>query len=149
MNKSELIEAINSTIVANGQKGITAESLNLILNEIANASGGSGGVIVYMGNMDVATLTLSQTEEQKALNAEAFRQIKEGAGIVAIDMSEIIMEDMGMTITYRVISNSVGYVPAETAIAMGMQDEIVILYSENSGDIMLLSDGTIELMPAE
>lgn len=45
MTKQEIIEAINSTIIANGQKGITAESLNLILNEIVDNSGeaGSGG----------------------------------------------------------------------------------------------------------
>lgn len=44
MTKQEIIEAINSTIVANGQKGITAESLNNILNEMVNATpeGGSG-----------------------------------------------------------------------------------------------------------
>lgn len=65
MTKAEIIEAINSTIVANGQKGITAESLSLILTEIVNMSGegGSGGgsgdgalrVIVpeifFLGNM--------------------------------------------------------------------------------------------------
>jgi hypothetical protein len=43
MTKPEIIEAINSTIVPNGQKGITAESLNNILNEMANATYGGGG----------------------------------------------------------------------------------------------------------
>lgn len=45
MTKQEMLDAINSTIVANGQKGITAESLNNILNEMVNATpeGGSGG----------------------------------------------------------------------------------------------------------
>lgn len=38
MNKSEIVEAINSTIVSNGQKGISAESLNLILNEMINVT---------------------------------------------------------------------------------------------------------------
>lgn len=38
MNKSEIVEAINSTIVSNGQKGISAESLNLILNEMVNVT---------------------------------------------------------------------------------------------------------------
>ena len=42
MTKAEIIEAINSTIVANGQKGITAESLKLILTEIVNAAGEGG-----------------------------------------------------------------------------------------------------------
>lgn len=43
MSKQEILEAINSTIVANGQKGITAESLNLILNEMVESSGEAGG----------------------------------------------------------------------------------------------------------
>ena len=44
MTKNEIIEAINATIVTNGQKGITAESLANILLEMVNATpeGGSG-----------------------------------------------------------------------------------------------------------
>lgn len=51
MSKQEILEAINNTIVANGQKGITAESLNLILNEMVESSGeggsGEGAIRVY------------------------------------------------------------------------------------------------------
>jgi hypothetical protein len=44
MTKQEIIEAINSTMVGNGIKGITAESLRLILTAIAeNAGGGAAG----------------------------------------------------------------------------------------------------------
>lgn len=45
MTKQEILEAINATIVTNGQKGITAESLANILTEMTNAAGegGSGG----------------------------------------------------------------------------------------------------------
>lgn len=45
MNKTEIKECINNTIVPNGEQGITAESLNLILNEMVDNSGepGSGG----------------------------------------------------------------------------------------------------------
>lgn len=52
MSKQELLEAINSTVVTNGQKGITAESLNLILNEMVESSGeggsGSGALRILM-----------------------------------------------------------------------------------------------------
>ena len=52
MSKQDILEAINSTIVANGQKGITAESLNLILNEMVESSGeggsGSGALRILM-----------------------------------------------------------------------------------------------------
>lgn len=45
MNKDEIKEAIASTIVENGQKGITATALANLLNEIVDAagSGGTGG----------------------------------------------------------------------------------------------------------
>lgn len=52
MSKQEILDAINSTIVTNGQKGITAESLNLILNEMVESSGeggsGSGALRILM-----------------------------------------------------------------------------------------------------
>ena len=45
MNKTEIKQCINETIVPNNEHGITAESLNLILNEMVDNSGeaGSGG----------------------------------------------------------------------------------------------------------
>ena len=43
MTKEELKEAINATIVENGQKGITAQVLADILNEIVESSGSGGG----------------------------------------------------------------------------------------------------------
>lgn len=43
MTKEEIIEAINSTIVANGQKGITAQSLNNILTMMTENAGEGGG----------------------------------------------------------------------------------------------------------
>lgn len=50
MTKQEVLDAINATIVANGQKGITAESLNNILTEMVNAAGegGSGALRIMM-----------------------------------------------------------------------------------------------------
>ena len=38
MNKQELQAMIDSTIVPNKKKGITAESLRLVLSEMANAT---------------------------------------------------------------------------------------------------------------
>lgn len=62
MSKSELKDAINSTIIPNGQKGITAESLNNILTEMVDAageggsSGGDGGIVrvpfLFMGTSE-------------------------------------------------------------------------------------------------
>lgn len=46
MTKEEIKEAIASTIVENGQKGITATALANLLNEIVDAAGSGGGSIV-------------------------------------------------------------------------------------------------------
>lgn len=84
MNKQELIAAINETISANGQKGITAESLANILTEMVNAAGegGSGGgsasgsstELIKISNYEVTEqgVIISTTEEDAAHNAEVF-----------------------------------------------------------------------------
>lgn len=84
MTKQEIIEAINSTIVANGQKGITAESLNNVLTEMVNATpeGGSGegsGVLMLQANMDDAG-NLIFTDEQIANNRAIFNHVSEKYG---------------------------------------------------------------------
>lgn len=77
MTKQEILDAINATIVTNGQKGITAESLANILTEIVNAVGeGSGGVggeyiDMTMANPEDSTST-ELTAEAKAHNAEVY-----------------------------------------------------------------------------
>lgn len=43
MSKQELLESINSTIVKNGNKGITAETLSNVLIEMVESSGEGGG----------------------------------------------------------------------------------------------------------
>lgn len=85
MNKQELIAAINETISANGQKGITAESLANILTEMVNAApeGGSGGgsssgssnsETINISNYEVTEqgILISTTEEDAAHNAEVY-----------------------------------------------------------------------------
>ena len=76
MNKEEIIEAINSTIVTNGQKGITAESLANILIEMASATpegGGNGSLVVYIPiTADMFGVDVPLTSEQQAHNAEVY-----------------------------------------------------------------------------
>ena len=55
MNKQELQTMIDSTIVPNKKKGITAESLRLVLKEMASATNEGGGsdvevLTVYAAN---------------------------------------------------------------------------------------------------
>lgn len=150
MNKQEIIEAINSTIMPNGQKGITAEALANILIEMANASGGGGGgVTVYVGMVDAETGAVTLTDEQKALNAEAFRQIKEGNRLVIVDMSELMSAQYGSQVGASSVAMGAVHFPPETAALLGMPDEFVAFSSEMFGDVTLLADGTIEIMMPE
>lgn len=151
MNKQDIIEAINSTIMPNGQKGITAEALANILIEMANASGsgGSGGVTVYLGMVDAETGAVTLTDEQKALNAEAFRQIKEGNRLVIVDMSEFMSAEYGAQVGASAVAMGAVHFPPETAALFGMPDEFVAFSSEMFGDVTLLADGAIEIMMPE
>lgn len=70
MTKEELKEAIASTIVENGQKAITAESLANLLNEIVDAAG-SGGT----GGGAVTIMIDDSNAAPNEKNAEAFATI--------------------------------------------------------------------------
>ena len=149
MNKQEIIEAISSTIVANGQKGITAEALANILIEMANASGGGGaGAVVYVGTADVSTGTLSQTAEQKLHNAEVFQLVKRSEGPVSlfVDMADPYAQEGLVMKGYRSCAG-VTYVPQETASLIGLPNEVVVF--DMDGEFLLSSDGTVESMPIE
>lgn len=78
MTKAEIIEAINNTIVPNGEKAITAESLANLLIEMANATpeggsgGGSGSGVFNIAMGDPETGELSEAE--KANNIAIYNQ---------------------------------------------------------------------------
>lgn len=80
MTKEEILELIDSTIQPNEQKGITASTLQNVLKEMAQSSGGgsdsgSDGVL-YIKYPPLDGTELS--EEDKAINAETFAKIKAG-----------------------------------------------------------------------
>ena len=101
MTKEEIIEAINSTIVANGQKGITAESLANLLIEMASAtpeggSGGSGGLIFYLGLPNDDFTEFSLTEEERAHNVNMYNTfVSKPCGSVSFDMTRFYVEMVG------------------------------------------------------
>lgn len=82
MTKEELKEAIASTIVENGQKGITATALANLLNEIVDAAGegGSGGAIAVSLDTDVdeSTSYLLPNEERAAAYNEILNHLLSG-----------------------------------------------------------------------
>lgn len=150
MTKAEIIEAINSTIVANGQKGITAESLANILLEMVNATpeGGSGAGVpyVYLGSVNMETGELSQTAEQKAHNAEVFQLVKtsEVPPTIALNMSGYYEAILDVPIQSSVVSFNTILAPA--GMFPGVEEEVVTL-AITDGSFILYADGTITNMP--
>lgn len=159
MTKNEIIEAINATIIPNGQKGITAESLANLLIEMVNAtpeggsSSGSGQVVFYMGiptNDDFTEFTL--TQEQQAHNAEMFKIIKESpiTPNASIDISDyMILSLTGTGIDasgYKQISLTyvLAYIPKPFAETEGLQDEYIGMETY-MGSFRVFPNGTITL----
>lgn len=149
MSKNELIEAINSTIVTNGQKGITAESLNLILNELVNSGGGTGGVTFYVGGTASADEPLILTEDQKNHNAEMFDVIKNANLIppVALDLSDQYGVAMGMSSNVKSaqLADMIAYLPAEDAAAVGSTTECVAAILEGA-TLIVNPDGSTKMI---
>ena len=158
MNRNELIEAIQQTIVPNGKKGITAESLANLLMEMVNAtpeggSGGSGQIVFYAGtpNEDVTEFVL--TPEQKAHNAEMVQVIKDSpiALCASLDLTDMMLADMGEEyadvdftgVKYNFYCANTMYFPAHLAGLEGISGAGVIAISEFPA--FIAEDGSVTI----
>lgn len=163
MNKNELIEAIQQTIVPNGKKGITAESLANLLMEMVNAtpeggSGGSGQIVFYAGMPTGETHEALEmpifepTPEQKAHNVEMFNTVKSLPYMptVSVDLSEyyatIMGADVGIDVTglrANATTFLAMYIPKELAQLEGLGQEAISI----SGilECFIFADGTLTL----
>lgn len=162
MTKAEIIEAINSTIVANGQKGITAESLANLLIEMASAtpeggSGGSGGALFYAGVPNEDATALNLTAEELEHNAAMYNTfVTSNAVPVSIDMTRHYLEMMaaaglpeGITsenIKIYLTSIEVQYASEEAATIMGSPYYGITLPELQA---IIQPDGSIVMMPQE
>lgn len=149
MTQEEIIQAITETIVPNGQKGITAESLANILLEMVNGTfGGSGAGVpyVYLGSGNTETGELSQTAEQKAHNAEVFQLVKasEVPPPITLDMSGVYGAMVGIQLKYSDMTLTTMLAPV--GMVPGIEEEVVCLMTMDAG-YMLLADGTITNIP--
>lgn len=156
MTKNEIIEAINATIMPNGQKGITAESLANLLIEMVNAtpeggsSSGSGQVVFYMGIPNEEFTECTLTSEQQVHNAEMFKIIKESpiAPNASIDISDyMILSLTGTGIDasgYKqiLLSYVLVYIPKPLAETEGLQDEYIGMETY-MGSFRVFPNGTI------
>lgn len=162
MTKAEIIEAINSTIVANGQKGITAESLANILIEMASAtpeggSGGSGGALFYAGVPNEDFTAFNLTAEELEHNAAMYNTfVTSNAVPVSIDMTRYYLETMaagglpeGITsenIKMYTTSMEVSFASEEAAAIMGSPYYGIMLTELQA---VIQSDGSLVMMPQE
>lgn len=158
MTKNEIIEAINATIIPNGQKGITAESLANLLIEMVNAtpeggsSSGSGQVVFYMGIQNEEATEFTLTQEQQAHNAEMFKIIKESpitpnASIDVSDTMSIGITGAGIDASgfkYILSAYILGYIPKPLAEMEGLPDEYIVMET-NMGAFSVFPNGTITL----
>mgnify|MGYP006932839576 CR=1 FL=1 len=145
MTKNEIIEAINATIVTNGQKGITAESLANILREMVYACAGLPHV--HIGSVNMKTGELSQTAEQKAHNAEVFQLVKASEEVlpaIILNMSGFYEAMLGAPVQASLVSFDTILTPV--GLIPGVEEEVVTLASIEATYI-LLADGTITVEP--
>lgn len=162
MTKQEILEAIEATIVPNGQKGITAESLANLLVEMVNATpeGGSGSSIpsFVLGAIDIETGAITPSEEEKAHNAETFRIIKESPSAICpmIDLTSFYELMLGMEgvnaegIRYSSLANTCMFIPAAMAIEEGYEEDIIFMMCfEFGGNLVFFEDGSVEIIYTE
>ena len=90
MNKQEVIDSINNVIVANDQKGITAESLARVLLDMLEVTPeSSGGGMIFLKIGEGSDLT----EADKMYNATIYEQAQNGSlsGPLALYMDDIYL----------------------------------------------------------
>lgn len=129
MNKQELIEAIEATLVPNGNKAITADALrNLLIDIVENSGGGGqgGGITLQLsmeidetGNVEVPTTTPEQIAHNKE-QIDILKQLHdEGKPIppIAVEvtglMEGITVSQIGMYIVSIVWDITEGVTPED------------------------------------
>lgn len=156
---SEVVtQAINETIVSNGKRGITAESLANVLHLMnEQGGGGAGSLEIKMGipvdtGSDMITSTL--TAEERANNQEVFRKVRdavqngEAMPIVTVDMTSMLLSagteaDLYLD-AYRLNMGPIiyGYMSGSIFVSELGASEFVLCYSILAV-ALLLEDGTV------
>lgn len=124
MTKTEILEAINATIIPNDKQGITADSLNNILTEIVNAmsegSGSSGGSGYYID------MTLVNPDDQASIDLTADAMVH-NAQLYATLMSVYSAGNMSAVGPVSTIFPDVGFITSNTV--MFDTDRITVVYA--------------------
>ena len=137
MTKNELIEAINATIVPNGQKAITAESLANLLMEMVNATpeGGNGG--------DASNSDLKVCVSQ-SLGGELTPEMIEENSITF----DALFQDPTRRVTVNVITDGIHYAYIPFAVMTNQEYDVVVISVDLVDErfmILLNRDGTLTI----
>ena len=156
---NNLIDAIQQVITPNGKKAISAESLANLLIDIVSAipegNGGSGQVVFYAGDADFETMSLVQTAEEKAHNAEMYKIMMESpiSLSASVDATKITKaefpfgEDVNLDgLRCNSTSEMVMYVTDEIAASIGLPHKGILLQCAYT--LLVSPDGTVEILNA-
>ena len=167
MTKTEILEAINATIIPNDNQGITADSLNNILTEIVNAmsegSEGSGGSGYYIDMTianpdDIESIELTPAAmEHNAQLYTALMSVYNTGNMAAVGPVSTIFPDMGFITSNSVIFDT-DTIVVVFALSMDMinvmvnavnlatfDETSVILGTFITVMIVLLPDGSVQI----
>lgn len=150
MNKQELIEAIEATLVPNGNKAITADALkNLLIDIVENSGSGGGGGMTFQISMGINEDgdELFVTPEQIAHNKEQIDILKqlhdEGKPVppIALETSgtaEGVESSQIMMYITNIIWDITG-----TEVPEGMPEGLIFPVVQVMGEIVINGDGTL------
>lgn len=160
MAKEDVKQAINETIVSNGKRGITAQSLANVLNLMVDEGGSGSGAAMLCPKFSVIDdiSNLYVTADQREYNKMIFDTVKEAyyAGepipMIGLNYGELMAStpegamygDMGLYFAPMVY----GYMNGLIALEEFGTSEVIISYSMlglafailPSGDVLFLSD---------
>ena len=143
MTKEELKEAIASTIVENGQKAITAESLANLLNEIVDAAGESGGGGTGGGGTGAGAVTVNVFEETpNETNAAAYETIING-------LENLTCYPIMVIYVYLIVPVSVYLFDEEVGGILMILDLTAVFEQATYEAFVLHQDGSVENITIE
>lgn len=133
-SKKALIEAINADIVSNGQKAITGDTLNLILNSIVElmGTGSGGGGNVY--NLPMGMMMAGTPDAPYTFSADETAAFKDAVSKMGDTTFGLFVNDgqMQVKLTFTVIT--------PTITGDGTQ-----IY--NMMSFMAINIGTVQILP--
>lgn len=149
MTKEEIKEAIASTIVENGQKGITATALANLLNEIVDAAGngggsegGSGGLTLSMGLTDLENLQFGSAPSES--NALVYQTIMAGMTSGVFNPVNAVIDEASIFGYLPVVNvDMFSPMPEENAVIFVSSAFIELFFPGESITFALLENGSI------